>query len=333
MKLLEFRFVVPFSFEEFERGHMYMVNKLSNQETSGDAGVEVLVDENREHPEKGPGRYTQKKYHLGSRLPGWLCAVLPKTALVLDEAAWRLDEYTWTNVTSEYMKDNMTMLVESMHIPKDKGTIDNVFKLNEKQLKMREVIHVDIAVEGIDRKSSEYKPEEDPAVLKLNKAKRGPLTPGWQDNLDKADHDYICVYKLFTCNFKWFGLQGRIESFICNYEKGLFAKGNRMVYCWSDEWWDLSKKELRRINRETARKQNANFGGNEAQFDSDSDSDEDGDDDGAADEGDHSKKKKHHRKHVKKVHRKHKHHHSPQPQTDDDDNDDDKDDVVDDKQQ
>lgn len=54
--------------------------------------------------------------------------------------------------------------------------------------------------------------------------------------------------------------------------------------------WDLSKKELRRINRETARKQNANFGGNEAQFDSDSDSDEDGDDDGAADEGDHSKK-------------------------------------------
>ena len=52
----------------------------------------------------------------------------------------------------------------------------------------------------------------------------------------------------------------------------------------------MSKKELRRINRETARKQNANFGGNEAQFDSDSDSDEDGDDDGAADEGDHSKK-------------------------------------------
>jgi hypothetical protein len=68
-------------------------------ETHGDAGVQVLVDEKRIHPERGPGRFTFKKYHLGSRLPNWLCTVLPKTALVLDENAWRLGTYTRTEVS------------------------------------------------------------------------------------------------------------------------------------------------------------------------------------------------------------------------------------------
>ena len=61
---------------------------MSKQETKGDAGVEVLKNHPFEDNVRGKGQYTYKIYHLGSRVPRWVNALAPKSALQLHEEAW-----------------------------------------------------------------------------------------------------------------------------------------------------------------------------------------------------------------------------------------------------
>lgn len=67
----------------------------------------------------------------------------------------------------------------------------------------------------------DYKKEEDPKVYVSEKTKRGPLTENWRkeyiaackdpSNKDKA---IMCAYKLCKVEFKYWGMQSKIERFI-----------------------------------------------------------------------------------------------------------------------
>ena len=57
----------------------------------------------------------------------------------------------------------------------------------------------------------DYKPREDPSRFKSTKTGRGPLIgPNWERGVDPV----MCCYKLVTVEFKWWGLQNKIEKFI-----------------------------------------------------------------------------------------------------------------------
>ena len=51
----------------------------------------------------GSGQYTKKIYHIGSHIPGWIKAFLPKTALRVEEEAWNAYPYTKTRTTCPFM--------------------------------------------------------------------------------------------------------------------------------------------------------------------------------------------------------------------------------------
>ena len=54
----------------------------------------------------------------------------------------------------------------------------------------------------------DYKPEWDPKIFHSERTKRGPLSQDWKETSDPV----MCCYKLVECEFKWFGLQGTVES-------------------------------------------------------------------------------------------------------------------------
>ena len=57
----------------------------------------------------------------------------------------------------------------------------------------------------------DYKRDEDPTQFKSSKTDRGPLVgPDW----DRSVSPVMCCYKLVTVEFKWWGLQTRVEKFI-----------------------------------------------------------------------------------------------------------------------
>jgi len=243
----EFRVVLPLTLEEYQVGQLYSVAKTSNLETHDDAGVEILKNEPFENEEMGKGQYTYKVYHLGSRLPGWARALAPAGALRLEEEAWNAYPYCKTVLTNPWMGDKFKFIIETRHAA-DRGEQENIHNLSDKELKNREVEILDIAAPL----EKDYKEEEDPAKFHSEKTGRGPLEEGWM-----KDHDPImCAYKLVTVEFKWWGLQTKVENFMMGLESGIFLKFHRQVFCWIDEWYGMSMEQVRMYEDELKEKTN-----------------------------------------------------------------------------
>jgi len=180
----EYRIPLPMHVEEYQIGQLYSVAKASSQETSNGEGVEVLKNEPFKNEEGLEGQYTEKIYHVGSRLPGWIKAVIPGTALKLEEKAWNAYPYCKTVLKNQWLQDRFTFTIESRHY-NDDGKQENVHNLPPDQLKKREVDFIDIAADKIADKN--YKKEEDPNLVKSDKAERGPLGAGWREKKTPDD--------------------------------------------------------------------------------------------------------------------------------------------------
>lgn len=236
--------------EEYQVAQLWSVAKASKENTGGGEGIEVLKNEpftNKKDLFQNytDGQYTHKIYKLESKVPWWIKKLVPKGSLEMHEEAWNAYPYCRTIINNpSYMKDNFFIKIESFHSA-DKGTLDNPFDLKPSDLKKREVIYIDIANDP--EPTSEYKEEEDPTKFLSTKTGRGKLKPNWKDTANPV----MCAYKLCTVEFKWFGLQGKIEKFIQNTEKRLFTKFHKQLFCWIDQWYGLTMADIRRIEDET----------------------------------------------------------------------------------
>uniref|UniRef100_A0A3B3QFI2 Phosphatidylinositol transfer protein alpha isoform n=1 Tax=Paramormyrops kingsleyae TaxID=1676925 RepID=A0A3B3QFI2_9TELE len=247
------RVIVPVSVDEYKVGQLYSVAEASKNETGGGEGVEVLKNEPYENDGE-KGQYTHKIYHLRSKVPSFVRMLVPSSALKIHEKAWNAYPYCRTSESgpgNEYMKDNFLIKIETWHKP-DLGTQENVHGLDADTWKKVDVVHLDIADRNqVDAK--DYKPEEDPASFKSVKTGRGPLDADWQKELSTTDCPYMCAYKLVTVQFKWWGLQNRVENFIHKQEKRLFTNFHRQLFCWIDKWIELSMEDIRHMEEDTSR--------------------------------------------------------------------------------
>jgi len=240
----EFRVPLPLSVEEYRVGQLYSVAKSSSQQTNGGEGVEVLKNEPYKS-EKEEGQYTEKIYHLGASLPGWIRAIIPSSALKLEERAWNAYPYCKTVITSPFLGEKFTFTIESRHAADD-GTQPNPHGLDEKQLKAREMVDViDIGIDKVEKK--DYKKEEDPSLVRSEKASRGPLAEGWI----KSSNPIMCCYKLVTVEFKVFGMQSKVERYMMDMERNIFLKFHRQVYSWLDEWYGWTMDDVRKYEDQT----------------------------------------------------------------------------------
>lgn len=62
----------------------------------------------------------------------------------------------------------------------------------------------------------EYLAEEDPKLYQSVKTRRGPLSDDWIEeiNRDPAQAAVMCAYKLCKVEFRYWGMQSKIERFI-----------------------------------------------------------------------------------------------------------------------
>ncbi|CAJ0633274.1 16507_t:CDS:2 [Entrophospora sp. SA101] len=123
----------------------------------------------------------------------------------------------------------------------DKSIILTALVLNLPQdlLEQRKVIIIDVANDTIDQK--DYKEDEDPTLYHSRKTGRGPL---------KVTPVMTC-YKLVTVEFKWRGIQSKIEAFIHSTMQSLFTRFHRQLFCWTDKWFGLSLDDIRKLEDKT----------------------------------------------------------------------------------
>lgn len=240
----EYQIAMPVSVEEYQVAQLFAVAKASEQETTGEDGVEIVKNEPFEQ-DGVKGQYTFKIYHLGKRLPGWLSSMLPKDLKQVREEAWNAFPNCKTVISSPYLGEKFEIKIESKHLPFDAavGMLPNVHGLDEKQLKKRSVEVVDIAFSHVDDKKC-----PDPKTFKSTKTGRGPLDKkGWQLTANPA---MVC-YKLCSIKVDYALVGGKVEKWIQGFEKNLFTTFHRKVFCWIDDWFGLSIADIRRMEEET----------------------------------------------------------------------------------
>ena len=253
MLIVEYRIVLPITVQEYQVAQLYSVAQASKNETGGGDGIEVLKNEPFT-PTEGvqpntplcngnysSGQYTNKVYYLEQKVPSLIRRIAPKGSLVVREEAWNAYPYCRTVVTNDYMKEDFFVKIETMHLP-DRGETENAHGLDAKTLKERKVINIDIANDQVEPK--DYKPDADPKTFKSVRTGRGPLAgSNWKETCEPV----MCCYKLVTVNFKWFGLQTQIEKLIIKSEQRIFFNFHRELFCWIDQWYGLTMKDIRAL--------------------------------------------------------------------------------------
>jgi len=253
MIIKEYRITLPMTVEEYQVAQLFSVAEASKNETGGGEGVEVIKNEPYDdvpllNGKFTKGQYTYKIYRLESKVPGWIKMIAPSGSLEIHEEAWNAYPYCKTVVSNPgYMKDNFYITIETYHIG-DRGTSENVHELDKKTLKERSIVNIDIANDTVA--SADYKKENDPTLYTSVKTGRGPLKGNWKHGVEPV----MTAYKLVTIQFKWWGLQSKVESFIHSTEKRIFTNFHREVFCWTDRWHGMTMADIRALEDETKAK-------------------------------------------------------------------------------
>ncbi|XP_062479253.1 membrane-associated phosphatidylinositol transfer protein 1 isoform X3 [Pezoporus occidentalis] len=248
MLIKEYRIVLPMSLDEYQVAQLYMIQKKSREESSGEgSGVEILANRPYSEGPGGSGQYTHKVYHVGSHIPSWFRALLPKAALQVEEESWNAYPYTRTRYTCPFV-EKFSIEIETYY-RQDAGQQPNVFNLSAAEKRQRVLDTIDIVRDPIS--PGEYKPEEDPKLYHSSKTGRGPLGDDWLEA--PSTGPLMCAYKLCKVEFRYWGMQSKIEQFI--HDVGLrkvMLRAHRQAWCWQDEWTDLTMEDIRQLEDETA---------------------------------------------------------------------------------
>ncbi|XP_055566302.1 membrane-associated phosphatidylinositol transfer protein 2 isoform X10 [Falco biarmicus] len=250
MLIKEYRIPLPMSVEEYRIAQLYMIQKKSREETCGEgSGVEIL--ENRPYVDGpgGNGQYTHKVYHIGMHIPSWFRSILPKAALRVEEESWNAYPYTRTRYTCPFV-EKFSIDIETYY-KTDPGEHGNVFNLSPAEKRQTILDPIDIVKDPIP--PHEYKAEEDPKLYKSAKTRRGPLSEDWIQEYKNNPGKYpiMCAYKLCKVEFRYWGMQSKIERFI--HDVGLrkvMVRAHRQAWCWQDEWYGLTIEDIRQLEKE-----------------------------------------------------------------------------------
>ncbi|XP_028400349.1 protein retinal degeneration B-like isoform X2 [Dendronephthya gigantea] len=247
MLIKEYRIPLPMSVEEYRIAQLYMIQKKSRLESTGEgSGVEIIENRPYSNGPGGDGQYTKKIYHIGNHIPGWLKAIVPKSALQVIEEAWNAYPYTKMKTTCPFV-EKFYVDVETKYLP-DGGSTENVFNLSAAQLSNQTVDLIDPVKDPIP--SSQYSEEEDPLLYVSKKTGRGPLAADW---LNQSHKSIMCAYKKITVEFRYWGMQGKIEQFIHDGLRKPMLMGHRQAWVWQDEWVGLTIADIRELEKETQR--------------------------------------------------------------------------------
>jgi len=240
----EYRIPLPLTVEEYQIAQLYMVSQISKQQTGNGEGIQILKNEPFDD-ENGKGQYTHKILHIGSRIPGWLKAFIPLTALQVDEKAWNAYPYCKTVYSCPFLGDRFSIAITTKYLP-DGGSTANPFGRTEAELKDRAVDMIDIAYDPTD--PAKYKAEEDPTLYVSEKTGRGKLPKDWMN----TSKPIMCSYKECSVQLKIWGVQTAGESYIHKVAlRDVFLSGHKQAFCWMDEWYGKTIEDMRKMEDET----------------------------------------------------------------------------------
>ncbi|KAI6660507.1 Cytoplasmic phosphatidylinositol transfer protein 1-like isoform X1 [Oopsacas minuta] len=239
MLIREFRIVMPLSVDEFQRGQRYTIAKAEREAVEEGVGIMLVVSEHCQHDLYGDGVHQVKRFYLTSYLPSWVQSFIPSHSFYVLEESWNYYPYHCYSIFTCKILPNLRVEIFSCYL-NDKGTTDNVFKLDPVVLKQSKVVVFDVINDRLkDNKGGRYNTE----VFKCEKAKRGPLNKDWID----TQNEVMCSYKLIKSSVPIIGIQNKAECGIVEGLREVLYQTHKDSIMWLDEWFDITYGELREL--------------------------------------------------------------------------------------
>lgn len=237
VKLVEFRIVMPLSVAEYGTGIAYSTARVAEELIRKNPGdrMEVLANEPFEDGKRS-GVFAHKVFHVSARIPEWVKAMIPSLrAATLEEKSWNTYPVCESKYRCGLLGDRFSMSVHSVHLDGDRGETDNAFKLSAQDLKLREIVYIDLgkvsASDGVPA----------PASHAPKASKRGPLSEDWQSRCEPV----MCVYKLVRLEIRIWPVQSQCESLMLNGQvRNGFVTLNHRVYHWMDQFLSMDADQL-----------------------------------------------------------------------------------------
>nr|XP_023415506.1 LOW QUALITY PROTEIN: membrane-associated phosphatidylinositol transfer protein 1 [Loxodonta africana] len=205
------------------------LQKKSREESSGEgSGVEILANRPYTDGPGGSGQYTHKVYHVGSHIPGWFRALLPKAALQVEEESWNAYPYTRTRYTCPFV-EKFSIEIETYYLP-DAGQQPNVFNLSGAERRQRILDTIDIVRDACWPCPTLW--------LWASGVPRGAITQPQGLGCDCGG---------------WNPGGGGSDASASAGLRRVMLRAHRQAWCWQDEWTELSMADIRALEEETAR--------------------------------------------------------------------------------
>uniref|UniRef100_G3TNE8 Phosphatidylinositol transfer protein membrane associated 1 n=1 Tax=Loxodonta africana TaxID=9785 RepID=G3TNE8_LOXAF len=221
------------------------MQKKSREESSGEgSGVEILANRPYTDGPGGSGQYTHKVYHVGSHIPGWFRALLPKAALQVEEESWNAYPYTRTRYTCPFV-EKFSIEIETYYLP-DAGQQPNVFNLSGAERRQRILDTIDIVRDAVGQE------DRCPSSHSHPLGSAGPaLLCGWASGVPRGA---ITQPQGLGCDCGgWNPGGGGSDASASAGLRRVMLRAHRQAWCWQDEWTELSMADIRALEEETAR--------------------------------------------------------------------------------
>jgi hypothetical protein len=163
----------------------------------------------------------------------------------LEEEAWNAYPYCKTIIRNPFLGERFSIIVETQHVDDDLGEHNNVFGIEPELMEKRTVKYIDIGTEKLPKEHENNSFE--PAMVQSKKTGRGPLTAGWQVNINPM----MCCYKLVTVRFDIPAFKSSLENWVIKTQLDYFIKFYKRVFCLLDDWVDLDMDHIRKLEDQT----------------------------------------------------------------------------------
>ena len=263
MKIVEFRIFMPFQLQWCRAAAEYSVNRRTTEESNGGDGFEI-VDAGNFEEDGQIGRYVHRILHFKNQIPSAIRWAIPEKYCSIHEDNRNCFPHYQANFRIPNLGDDLIFDTETKHFEyeKDKSiddfieeNLDNVMGFNEKELKIRQIVYLDI-LDGKESKNKEFDihgysfDEGGIPPFPVRKSQSDPSKPPkW---LEGYEGPLVCIVKTVKFRLKFRGIQSFVERYVTQtIMPQTYLDTHRSMMIWINEWFHMSEEDLVNLENRT----------------------------------------------------------------------------------
>lgn len=248
---VEFRVPMPITMKEYEIGYRYTDAKMKLEQTGDNKGCLNIMYNEGIHCEQlgGDSDAITNVLNLSSQIPYYLNNSRYGNTEVFIHS-YRIFPKNYAEYSEpEFMKQHFYIINNGIVLD-DNGNSDNALNLTGEKLTNRVIEIIDIRNTALNYYDKDM--SEDPATCALASRNSELLPENWME----TETNIVTSYQFNDILYLHFSLQGMGEKNIQTALRRILQVFHRKMYCWMDEWKNMTLNEVKIYEKQVFEKLN-----------------------------------------------------------------------------